>query len=154
MSEPTALTTVVVDDNEMDRYVARRRFEKLLPSVRVIEAASGDTLMKRVGDDGLFDGRRDGPVLVLLDVNMPGQSGVETARSLQAQVEAGLVKRDVVVVMCSSSENPAEKYSALDIPIVVDYMVKPLCGEDVELLIARCCGTNAMRARSPDTGCG
>ncbi|MEO1574361.1 MAG: response regulator [Pseudomonadota bacterium] len=153
MSACQSLTTVIVDDNELDRYVARRRLEKLMPSGQVVEAVSGDAFLSHVCDEGLLDRHCDTAALVLIDINMPGLSGVETARSLQARVDAGLVTRDIVVVMCSSSDNPTEKYSALDIPIVVGYIVKPLLDDDVHHLLARCFGPNVgPQVRSPGGG--
>jgi two-component system KDP operon response regulator KdpE len=69
------------------------------------------------GDEGLDALRRDRFDLVLLDMNMPGLSGLETCR----QIRAG---SDVAIIMLTVRNSEADKIAALDAG-ADDYVTKP-----------------------------
>lgn len=69
------------------------------------------------GDDGLDKLRANRFDLVLLDVNMPGLSGLETCRRIRAG-------SDVAIVMLTVRNSEADKIAALDAG-ADDYVTKP-----------------------------
>ena len=69
------------------------------------------------GEEGLEKLRQDRFDLVLLDVNMPGMSGLEACR----QIRAG---SDIAIIMLTVRDTEADKIAALDAG-ADDYVTKP-----------------------------
>ena len=71
------LRILIVDDHQMFREGIRRRLEQE-PDITVVgEAASAEDAMAEVS--------RTDPTIVLLDIRLPGTSGIELARQLRQQ---------------------------------------------------------------------
>ncbi len=70
------------------------------------------------------------PILVLLDINMPGMSGWD----LLDQIALDHCDDNVWVVMVTSSINSSDKEKAGNYPQVIDYLEKPLSKEACEHL--------------------
>ena len=70
-----ALKTLIVDDEPIARQVLRGDLE-LFPDVEVVGEAAN-------GKDALLSIEKLKPDLVLLDLQMPGMTGVEVIRRLQ-----------------------------------------------------------------------
>jgi CheY-like chemotaxis protein len=126
--------TVVVDDSELDRYMVRRFLSRHESFGEVLEATSGSEFLEQVVPSGQLDSKLPKPVLVLMDINMPGLDGFETAEELQAKVETGHVPDSLVVMMFTSSDNPRDRQRAEEIDIVKGYIVKPLDEADITYL--------------------
>lgn len=67
---------LLVDDSRVARMMARRVIEVAHPQWEIVEAASGEEAVVRAAETP--------PDFVVLDVNMPGIDGLETARRLKA----------------------------------------------------------------------
>src|SRR5215469_14697498 len=113
MSTPTIL---VVDDEPQIRRVMRTTLSS--NGYTVIEARNGDDALEMV--------RKERPELVLLDVNMPGKSGLETCREIRDG-------SDVAIIMLTVRNTEHDKVMALDAG-ADDYVVKPF---GMEELLAR-----------------
>ena len=113
MSTPTIL---VVDDEPQIRRVMRTTLSS--NGYTVIEARSGEEALESI--------RNERPELVLLDVNMPGMSGLETCREIRNQ-------SDVAIIMLTVRNSEHDKVLALDAG-ADDYVVKPF---GMEELLAR-----------------
>jgi two-component system KDP operon response regulator KdpE len=97
---------VVVDDPQIRRVM------------RVTLTAQGyEVDDARSGDEALENLRRHPSDLVLLDMNMPGLSGVETCRLIRADSE-------VAIIMLTVRDSEADKVEALDAG-ADDYVTKP-----------------------------
>ena len=127
---------VIVDDEEVDRMIAQKRIERsahaaLFKPVR--ESVAGDDFLAThfVSDD--FPNE---PILVLMDVNMPGRSGFETIEEMERMIERGEAPNCAVVMMFTSSENPEDMERAKSHSIVKDYFVKPLDDAAIEKIVA------------------
>jgi CheY-like chemotaxis protein len=68
------LTVLVADDNQLNRQVVRRMLE--LDGHEIMLASTGDEAL-----DTLLEGRAD---VALLDVNMPGMSGIDVCRAYRS----------------------------------------------------------------------
>jgi putative two-component system response regulator len=75
-------------------------------------------------------------VLVLCDVNMPGESGIELLRSLSTQ------RPEVATVMVTGQDDPGLAELALDLG-AYGYVIKPFAPNELRISVA-----NALRRRS------
>lgn len=107
---------LIVDDEPQIRRVMRTALTA--QGYAVMEARSGEEALERV--------RAARPDLVLLDVNMPGMSGIETCKEIRSGSE-------VPIVMLTVRNSERDKVSALDAG-ADDYVVKPF---GIEELLAR-----------------
>lgn len=69
-------TVLVVDDSRVSRLMARQFILSKQPTWSVIEAGTGEEALEKV--------RGLSPLLILIDVNMPGMGGVAAAEQLRA----------------------------------------------------------------------
>jgi two-component system, OmpR family, KDP operon response regulator KdpE len=109
----TSAKILIVDDEPQIRRV-------LLTTL----TSQGYTLSEaRSGDEALEKLREDRPDLILLDVNMPGRSGLETCREIRAT-------SDIPIIMLTVRNSEHDKVQALDAG-ADDYVVKPFGSEEL-----------------------
>ena len=113
MSSPTIL---IVDDEPQIRRVMRTTLSS--QGYSVIEAKSGEEALEKLRSE-----RAD---LILLDVNMPGISGLDTCRAIRRTA-------DTPIIMLTVRNTEKDKVQALDAG-ADDYVVKPF---SIEELLAR-----------------
>ncbi|MEM7213544.1 MAG: response regulator [Pseudomonadota bacterium] len=121
-----------MDDQDVDRYIVKRRLSRSEGFGEVMEAPTGDDFLK-----DFFNG--DGskkvaslPLLVLMDINMPGRNGFETVEELQKRMAEGRGPESVVIMMFTTSDNPADRERALQLDSVKGYIVKPLDDDGIQ----------------------
>src|SRR5262245_60675691 len=107
---------LVVDDDPQIRRVMRVTLTG--QSYEVDDAKSGDAALEKLREHR-FD-------LVLLDMNLPGMSGVETCREIRSQSE-------IAIIMLTVRDSEDDKVAALDAG-ADDYITKPY---NVPELLAR-----------------
>jgi two-component system KDP operon response regulator KdpE len=112
----SASRILVVDDEPQLRRALRSTLSAL--GFVVSDAETGEAALGRVREEQ-FD-------LILLDVNMPGISGLETCRALRA-------RSDVSIIMLTVRDRAEDKIEALDAG-ADGYVTKPF---DVNELLAR-----------------
>jgi sigma-B regulation protein RsbU (phosphoserine phosphatase) len=83
-------------------------------------------LMAKSGEQALTIAAKARPVLVLLDIMMPGIDGFETCRRLQEQPETA----DVVVIFLSALDEAKDKVRGLELG-AVDFISKPFDPDEV-----------------------
>ena len=104
MNPPTIL---VVDDEAQIRRVLRS----------TLSSNGYDVLEAKNGDEAIETALRARPDLVLLDVNLPGMSGLETCSKLRLSFA-------VPIIMVTVRDSERDKIAALDCG-ADDYVVKP-----------------------------
>ena len=109
-------TILIVDDEPQIRRVMRTTLTS--QGYAIVEAKSGEEALERIRNE-----RAD---LIILDVNLPGISGLETCREIRAS-------SDVPIIMLTVRNTERDKVQALDAG-ADDYVVKPF---GVEELLAR-----------------
>jgi two-component system, OmpR family, KDP operon response regulator KdpE len=109
-------TILVVDDEPQIRRVMLTTL--ISHGYTVVEAQSGEEALEKV--------RSGRPDLILLDVNLPGISGVQTCQEIRGS-------SDVPIIMLTIRNTERDKVQALDAG-ADDYVVKPF---GVEELMAR-----------------
>jgi eukaryotic-like serine/threonine-protein kinase len=107
---------LLVDDDATNLDVLRATLAG--PSYRLFVARSGE--------DALKVARRAGPLIVLLDVVMPGIDGYETCRRLKDDPAT----RDAAVIFLSALNDPKDKVRGFEAG-AVDFITKPFQAEEV-----------------------
>ncbi|MGD0965842.1 MAG: response regulator transcription factor [Candidatus Acidiferrales bacterium] len=106
-------TILIVDDEPQIRRVLRTTLTSY--GYAVVEARSGDEALEQI--------RSEHVDLILLDVNMPGRSGLETCREIRGS-------SDVPIIMLTVRNTERDKVQALDAG-ADDYVVKPFGSEEL-----------------------
>lgn len=96
---PAGPTLLIADDNRADRLLTVRAFRQLGVACPIREVADGDELLDYLRGHGQSSGTA-GPLLVLLDINMPRKSGLEALTEIRASAEL----RHIPVVMLTTSD--------------------------------------------------
>lgn len=110
---------LLVDDEDLNRDMLSRRLER--NGFRVDVAADGPSALAYVNTHS--------PDLVLLDIMMPGMTGVEVLKALRANYAAD----QLPVIMVSASEDSGKVVEVLNLG-ANDYITKPL---DLPVALAR-----------------
>lgn len=120
-SEPISL--LLIDDDDVEAEMVHRSLKK----VRI----ANDVVRARDGLEGLeiLRGQREpkitGPVLILLDLNMPRMNGIEFLEEIRADPAL----RKLVVFVLTTSNDEKDKAAAYD-QNVAGYIVKSHAGRD------------------------
>src|SRR5438874_10524981 len=93
---------LVVDDTSETRRLMRRVLER--DRLRVIEASNGDEALRQIVAQR--------PAAVVLDLRMPGLSGLDVARAVRAHADPGV--RATPLLACSASVQADVRREALD----------------------------------------
>lgn len=136
------IPAVVIDDDEVDRYLARRtltRSERIDP---VLEFTSGTGFLALLDEPNRFEkgfGSEPTPVLVLLDINMPDMNGFQLLEHIQelSRLDQFDPERAFVVVMLTSSEHFEDREKAMAFDFVRGYIEKPIDQEKLRALLQR-----------------
>ena len=120
---------LLVDDSENDNLFHEITIRKtgFVGEVRAFESAE-DFLQFLRQDEGRA------PTLVLLDINLPGMSGFDCARQVEALVGED---RSMFVSVLTSSTWRDDRRTADELPVIEDFLVKPLTGEALERVMER-----------------
>ncbi len=157
---------VVVDDDEVDRYLVKRTVKSLGIDARLIQYADGDQFIEVVRDNPRLEAEiavTPPPILVLLDINMPRMSGFDVLEKLMKELDNN--EHFVFVTMYSSSNHAQDRDDAMKYPFVKDYIVKPVTAEKLKELLrilypddsglrieSKSSGTPISDGRSPGSG--
>lgn len=106
---------VVVDDDELARTLVVHQLRKLGLRNPVVEVFDGDAACE------VLAGLEHQPALMLLDMQLPGRSGLEVLRWVRRQPSLA----DLPVAMLTGSAELAQIDAAYDLGIV-SYLVKPV----------------------------
>ena len=107
---------LLVDDDPTSLDVLRQ----------TLAGSSYRLFVARNGEEALKVARRAKPLLVLLDVVMPGIDGYETCRRLKDDPET----MDVAVIFLSALDNPKDKVRGFEAG-GVDFITKPVQPDEV-----------------------
>ncbi len=132
----TVVSALVIDDDETDRYIARRQLARN-PRIGIVGEVEDGTAAYDLLATDRFEaeyGPHPPPTLVLLDINMPLFSGFELVERLDAE---GVVSNDhvFIIVMLTSSSYFGDKERAEASPLISGYIEKPLTPEKLDELL-------------------
>ncbi|HEX8130964.1 MAG TPA: sigma-54 dependent transcriptional regulator [Pyrinomonadaceae bacterium] len=121
-SADAVIKVLIVDDEEAARYGVRRALSSF--GYEIAEAGS-------VGE-ARAQFEQSAPDLLLLDVNLPGQSGLEFLRELNEGEEAQVYAPLVILITAHGSERMAVEAIKTG---AYDYLSKPFEVEDLRLVV-------------------
>lgn len=138
MSLPSIM---IVDDNEMDRYLLKRYINKSNLAHKVFEAENGEEALALLND---YSTNREKypekfpPILIFLDINMPIMNGFEFLEEFKKIRNNPDVYESIVLTMFTSSASEEDRVKALNYDFVKDYIVKmPNSSEDLKKTLAK-----------------
>lgn len=120
--KPDPATILLVDDDPINLNV-------------LFQALAGHDyrlLAARSGEEALKIARRAAPILILLDVQMPGIDGYETCRRLKAD----RITQDAAVIFLTALQDTHEKVKGLSLG-AVDFITKPFDTDEILARVAR-----------------
>jgi CheY-like chemotaxis protein len=88
---------LIIDDNKDDVLITKSILSKIKPEIGIEAASSGEEGLERLRKQTVR------PALILLDLNMPGMSGIDVLREIRA--DKRLQPIPVVIVTNSILEN-------------------------------------------------
>ncbi|MCP5027683.1 MAG: response regulator [Actinomycetia bacterium] len=125
----------IVDDEEIDRYLAHRVLRRFPTIGAITEYRDGADFLDHVRAEDR--GAEVLPLLVLLDINMPRQSGFEVIEEL-SQNRSEVTDPALVVLILTSSGWAQDLQTAATAPCVFDYLQKPITPEVLGPILGRC----------------
>ncbi|KFC60574.1 hypothetical protein FEM08_06160 [Flavobacterium gilvum] len=117
----------MVDDDLATNFINKKIIQKANIIEHVQVALNGREAIDYICNKGKFEsdnGKYPKPQLILLDINMPVMDGWEFIEAYQNLDEA--IKNNIVIVMLSSSFNPADKAKAESIAEISEFRQKPM----------------------------
>jgi len=119
---------MVIDDNEIDRYVAELVMEKNLFAQKVVCIESGRDAL-----DYLFalEGNpEEVPQLIFLDINMPEMNGFEFLIEYEKLSES--IKNNCIIMMLTTSLHEEDRIKAKENKYVFKFLNKPLSKDKLD----------------------
>lgn len=130
------IPVAIVDDQDADRYIARRRLSKAGDFEPVFESTTGTDFLETFFNGHKADDLGHSPLVVLMDINMPQMNGFETIEEVMRRMDAGRGPKSVDFLMFTSSDNPDDRARAEGLEPVKGYIVKPLDENGIEKILA------------------
>lgn len=115
---------LIVDDNQMNRLLAKSMVLSILPEANILEAENGEIAIDIY--------KQQNPALVLMDIQMPIMSGYEATAKIK-ELER-VTKANVPIVALTAGTVIGEKQKCLDYGMN-DYLSKPIDRKSLESIL-------------------
>lgn len=126
-----AINVLLVEDNPGDVRLIREVFEDVGVMIRLTVVEDGQAALNYLREKHGFGGA-SGPILVLLDINLPGKNGLAVLREIKEDKKL----LHIPVVILSSSDDRYAIESGYDLRASA-YVVKPGNYEDFVKVVSR-----------------
>jgi CheY-like chemotaxis protein len=123
---------LLVDDDATTNFLNRSLLTRLGVAERILVAEDGEQALRELSQH-CSPATPSCPVLILLDVNMPGMNGIEFLEEYQQLPLA--TQHAIVIVMLTSSLHPRDVQRVEQLSMVADFISKPLTTEKVQALL-------------------
>ena len=131
--ERNSLRLLVVDDEEAARYGIRRALESIVGQIAEAETAEAARALMR---ERRFD-------LLLLDVNLPGISGLDLLAEIQSGSESTQTEAPLVIIITAHG---SERLAVQAVKVgAYDYISKPFEVDDLRLVVKNAFETIRLR---------
>ncbi|KAA1152872.1 response regulator [Pseudoalteromonas fuliginea] len=117
---------LIIDDNEVDRYILKRLIKEANLELTIFEKKDGQEALEFLENyEANKKEHPDGfpPILIFLDINMPRVNGIQFLDEF-AKLRKVIEISSCVVMMFSSSEREEEKKIIMAHDFVKGYLVK------------------------------
>ena len=128
------LVVLSVEDDDAAFYVIRAAFDELPLSIQLFRAKDGPEALAMLHNQALQRSALQRPDLILLDLNLPGISGLDVLASIRADQE--LASIPVVVFSSSFLDQDRKKSFALG---AQQYITKPDTFDGVVQALKKAC---------------
>ena len=127
------LSFIVIDDSELDCFVARKIIEHTDKSLQVKSYTNGRDVIDKIRAD--FD-KRDMPLtIILLDLRMPVMNGFQFVDAFEKLPLD--IKKKYQIHILSSSKNASDLYRILTYDTVISIIEKPFTREKLQALLTK-----------------
>lgn len=114
-------TIMLVEDDELNRTMLRQLLQN--SGYRVVEAGNGA--------EALEVASREHPIIILMDLDLPGLDGIGATRRIREQAEL----REIPILMTTAFDTPEIREAAYDAGCN-EFLVKPLDPTKLKKLIS------------------
>ena len=125
------LTIVLAEDDDGHATLIRRNFQRAGLEAEILRARGGREAIEILRAE-IAPGKPRRPILLLLDISMPGMDGAQVLREIKA--DAGL--RWIPVYMLTTTDNPLEVERCFELGCNA-YLTKPVSYDDFSETIGR-----------------
>ncbi|MGY5354118.1 PAS domain S-box protein [Wenyingzhuangia sp. IMCC45467] len=125
-SEPTFkedLNILIVEDNNVNRFLAKTIIKKQVPHANILEAVNGLEGVK-LYEEHKFD-------LIIMDIQMPEMNGYEATKKIRS-IEAG-TKVHIPIIAITAGNVKGERERCIEIGMD-DFLVKPIVEDHLRLV--------------------
>ena len=120
------LVILLAEDDEGHATLIQRNLQRAGLGNEIVRLKDGQEVLDYVGARGAYEGRaRPGPLLLLLDINMPRVDGVEVLRRLKEDPHTAKLP----VIMLTTTDDPREVERCYRYGCSV-YITKPVMYDD------------------------
>ena len=125
------MSFIVIDDSELDCFIARKIIEHTDKSLKVVSFLNGQDVIEQIRKDADI---RDTPLtIILLDLRMPVMNGFQFVDEFEKLPLD--IKRKYKIHILSSTRNTNDIYRILTHPTVISMIEKPLTREKLLVLL-------------------
>lgn len=116
------ITLLLVDDEPAHSVLVKRNLLKMCLSNDFFLLTSGQQVIDFINADNEFDNRAAlEKVVILLDINMPGMTGIDVLRTLKQNP----ITQHIPIIMLTTSDDPSEINECFQLGCNA-YFVKPV----------------------------
>jgi len=90
---------MLVEDNFLIMQLVESRLQDQFPSMRIVDAADGIEALQKI--------KSHSPNLIFMDINLPGENGLELTRKIKADYP------DIIIIILTSHDSPEYREAAI-----------------------------------------
>ncbi len=91
--------TMLVEDNFLIMQLVESKLQDQFPSMKIIDAVDGVEALQKI--------KSHSPNLIFMDINLPGENGLELTRKIKAD------HPDIIIIILTSHDSPEYREAAI-----------------------------------------
>ncbi|WP_323758123.1 response regulator [Roseivirga sp.] len=127
---------LLIDDDDATNFIHQVIIKKSNVVEQIVTTLNGKQALEYLTSSGKYsDAQKTLPSLVFLDINMPVMDGWAFIEAYQALSED--IKKQMVIVMLTTSYDPDDKERALQISEISEFEKKPMTFDMLDKIIEK-----------------